>query len=467
MYKRHLLLILLLSITINIMGFSVWAVPRIINYQGKLTNQNGVSLDGFYMMEFYLYNVESGGIHLWNEQQNVKIANGIYDVQLGKTSTFPSDLFDNENLYLEVKIFSTTIGWETLSPRQTLTSTPFAIKAGYASTAGNAETLGGLRVSDLFNTGDDYGRFGVAVNLYEGTTRLTNKYVNEGQVNSVTNNMIVNNAVTSNKIADGSVCASDISGNAVTSAKIQNGTIQQSDLSFNVPDGHSLDATDGSPVDAVYVDSSGNVGIGTNQPFWKFHVSGGPIVTSDLRLRPNIDGGNSGVWIGEDNMNHGFRFVYRGDLNKLRVWRYIGTAAVGPIIVIDQTNGNIGINRSDPGYDLHVHGDIAYSGNIYDDSDIRIKENITMIENPIEKISSIRGIYFNKKGEFPDNREVGVIAQEVELVLPEIVSEDDEGFKSVDYSKLTPLLIEAIKELKSENDYLKARITALEVALNP
>ena len=56
-------------------------------------------------------------------------------------------------------------------------------------------------------------------------------------------------------------------------------------------------------------------------------------------------------------------------------------------------------------------------------------------------------IYFNNKGESPDKREVGVIAQEVERVLPEVVSEDAEGYKSVDYTKLTPLLIEAVKEL--------------------
>ncbi len=100
---------------------------------------------------------------------------------------------------------------------------------------------------------------------------------------------------------------------------------------------------------------------------------------------------------------------------------------------------------------------------------LRGKENITPLTKAIDKVSALRGIYFNLKGESPSNREVGVIAQEVEKVLPEVVSEDTQGYKSVDYSKLTPLLIEAVKELKTQNEGLKilvgklqSRIEALE-----
>lgn len=68
----------------------------------------------------------------------------------------------------------------------------------------------------------------------------------------------------------------------------------------------------------------------------------------------------------------------------------------------------------------------------------------------MDKVSAIHSVYFNYKDESPENIEVGVIARDVEKVLPEVVSENDEGYKSVDYSKLTPLLIEAVKELKAE-----------------
>ena len=57
---------------------------------------------------------------------------------------------------------------------------------------------------------------------------------------------------------------------------------------------------------------------------------------------------------------------------------------------------------------------------------------------------------------------MGLIAQDVEKILPEVVSEDNEGYKSIAYSAVIPVLIEAIKELKAENDVLKVRIEKLE-----
>jgi len=56
--------------------------------------------------------------------------------------------------------------------------------------------------------------------------------------------------------------------------------------------------------------------------------------------------------------------------------------------------GNVGIGTTSPSYKLHVDGDMAYNGNIYDVSDIRLKENITPLKDAIEKVSAIRGIFF-------------------------------------------------------------------------
>ena len=128
-------------------------------------------------------------------------------------------------------------------------------------------------------------------------------------------------------------------------------------------------------------------------------------------------------------------------------------------------DGNVGIGIDTPGYNLHVIGDIAYTGSIYDVSDERLKENIAPLRNGIEKISALKAIYFNNKGESSANREVGVIAQDVEKVLPELVSTNEQGYKSVDYTKLTPVLIEAVKELKAENDSLKKRLESQEKTL--
>jgi hypothetical protein len=88
-------------------------------------------------------------------------------------------------------------------------------------------------------------------------------------------------------------------------------------------------------------------------------------------------------------------------------------------------------------------------------SDRRLKKNITPINNPLTLLEEINGVYFNWKEGSDESRQVGVIAQEVEKVLPEVVSTDDDGYKSVDYGKISALLVEAVKELKKQNERLQ------------
>jgi hypothetical protein len=95
----------------------------------------------------------------------------------------------------------------------------------------------------------------------------------------------------------------------------------------------------------------------------------------------------------------------------------------------------------------------------YYSSDERLKENIHLISNPIEIITQIRGVYFDwtddhitarggEDGFFVRKNDIGVIAQEIEKVMPEIVATRDDGFKAVKYEKIIPLLIESIKTLE-------------------
>jgi hypothetical protein len=90
-------------------------------------------------------------------------------------------------------------------------------------------------------------------------------------------------------------------------------------------------------------------------------------------------------------------------------------------------------------------------GNVSASSDARLKSNIRTIESAVEKVCGMRGVYFTKDG----SNGVGVIAQEVEAVVPEAVFDDEMGYKSVAYGNLVGVLIEAIKELKSEIEVLK------------
>ena len=117
------------------------------------------------------------------------------------------------------------------------------------------------------------------------------------------------------------------------------------------------------------------------------------------------------------------------------------------------SNGKLGINRTDPGYNLDVSGTIRATGDIIAYSDVRVKENIKTIKSSLDKVSKLRGVEFNKIGE--DEKSIGVIAQEIEKIIPEVVKTDDEGMKSVAYGNISGLLIEAIKELKAEIEELK------------
>ena len=107
-------------------------------------------------------------------------------------------------------------------------------------------------------------------------------------------------------------------------------------------------------------------------------------------------------------------------------------------------------------------GNLTMSGNVTAYSDITLKENIEVIPNALDKVSSIRGVTYDRIDNEDLPRQAGVIAQEVEVVLPEVVNTDENGIKSVAYGNMVGLLIESIKELKTQNEVLNNRISQLE-----
>ena len=104
---------------------------------------------------------------------------------------------------------------------------------------------------------------------------------------------------------------------------------------------------------------------------------------------------------------------------------------------------------------LNVQSDIT----AYHSSDENLKDNIELISEPIEKLNQIKGVSFdwNDKSEHTGH-DIGVIAQDIEKVLPELVATRDDGFKAVRYEKIVALLIEAVKEQQSQIDELKAKL---------
>jgi len=147
---------------------------------------------------------------------------------------------------------------------------------------------------------------------------------------------------------------------------------------------------------------------------------------------------------------------------------WINTDGISPYGLIVET-GNVGIGNTGPSYKLDVSGDTratgaAYAASFNCTSDIKLKKDINIIDNALLKLNSINGVYYKWKDEIKDkDRQVGVIAQDVEKVLPEIIKTNADGYKTVDYSKLSPLLIEAVKELDKENKILKEQIKDLQL----
>ena len=103
-------------------------------------------------------------------------------------------------------------------------------------------------------------------------------------------------------------------------------------------------------------------------------------------------------------------------------------------------------------------GDFTATGDIITNSDARLKENVEIVGEALSKVNNMRGVYFNKKTQ-PDVRKIGLIAQEVENVIPEAVITDDsdEQIKSVAYGALVGLLIEAIKDLDEKVEEIKVQ----------
>jgi len=110
-------------------------------------------------------------------------------------------------------------------------------------------------------------------------------------------------------------------------------------------------------------------------------------------------------------------------------------------------------------------GTIKASGDIiaFQSSDERLKDNIKVIENASDKVSQLRGVEFdwNDNQEIYEGHDVGVIAQDVEKVLPELVDTRKDGYKAVKYEKMVALLIEAIKDLQEENKEIRSELENL------
>ncbi|RUM63099.1 MAG: hypothetical protein DSZ05_09060 [Sulfurospirillum sp.] len=206
-------------------------------------------------------------------------------------------------------------------------------------------------------------------------------------------------------------------------------------------------ASEGDKNYGLYVDSgygyfADKVGIGTDTPTANLVVSD---TSPSVTIEATDSSGNAYLkFIEGENGTNGIQFDYDSDNNKL----WIKNNSDDAIIASFRRSGS---------ELFRVNGEMratAYNT----DSDKRLKKDINPIENPLDKVSQLRGITYRWKDTNKSQHiQMGFIAQEVEKVVPEIVSKPDSAdeFYSMDYSKLTALLVESIKELKKQNNALK------------
>lgn len=139
-------------------------------------------------------------------------------------------------------------------------------------------------------------------------------------------------------------------------------------------------------------------------------------------------------------------------------------------LFVSNTTARIGVGGvTNPQAPLHIQGAVYATGDItaFYTSDERLKKDVVKIEDALEKVRWLKGVEFtwdkdkiaglDHVGPKPDN-DIGLIAQDVEKVFPQAVTEREDGYKAVDYGKLVPALIEAIKELSYRVNILEAEL---------
>ena len=218
-----------------------------------------------------------------------------------------------------------------------------------------------------------------------------------------------------------------------------------------------------------------NVGIGTNEPAAKLHVSGSTMLNGSVDIYKSgstvfTTEGSQGTLFSVTDELSGSLFsvndisgipileVFSDDTVKIGTYNSEGIEVQGSDVKITGSLavGNISPNATDGRIDAS-NDIVAYSS-----SDKRWKTNIKPIESPLEKLQKLSGVEFDWIEDFRahgnSGNDIGVIAQEVEEVLPQVVQTRDSGMKAVRYEKLIPLLIETIKEQQQQIDKLKNKI---------
>ncbi|EAY23814.1 tail fiber domain-containing protein [Microscilla marina] len=245
--------------------------------------------------------------------------------------------------------------------------------------------------------------------------------------------------------------------------------------------------------------SDGKLGIGTTDPQDKLHIGSAGLV--NIRVGKYVHLGETGNGLAtvlgnnvrvSTTENVKMQFVNPIDggqairlmFNEGISFHTAGGVLTGDVITAGQNyagyermridlNGNVGIGTTTPAYKLEVDGNIhaterVYANGIELTSDIRYKKNIQPLSTDVvAKLSQVRGTSYKfrteefKEKRFLKTKQVGIIAQELAQVYPELVMKGADGYYSVNYIGLIPILVEAVKDLRKNNDKLDKQAQVL------
>jgi hypothetical protein len=223
--------------------------------------------------------------------------------------------------------------------------------------------------------------------------------------------------------------------------------------------------------EAVRIDPTGRVGVGTASPVTKLETDVGQ-ATDGITVRAangwitnfaNLHAGNynplsqegdKGIFWGGQNLDQAGSFV-------IAPW---SSSVAG--LRITQT-GNVGIGTASPGAMLEVAGPIR-ADDVFLTSDARVKTNIEPFTGALDGIRAMRAVRYTRLAPEVSSKspspsvQIGLIAQEVELIFPQLVdTRHNAGYKAVNYAGLVAILIEACKELSDDNAALRRTIEAI------
>ncbi len=506
-----------LIMLVVLISISMANASQIINYQGKITDSDGEPVaDGDYQIIFTIY--DAGGASQWtSDVQDVPVSSGLFNYPLGSVIPIPDDIFENPNLFLGIKIGDDP----EMSPKTLLTSVPRAAIAHNLS-GGSIETKTGIIVlknengdsAIVFTADPEHSIIRVhppdpctppepclpGIEIQANNANRIDMHYPGAEAEAGILQLVVNEdeggfieihssePMVATKVRLGGSPTDTgyvrLFGGSHKSEyrliEMKSHTNTGGGMTFFDPDNIdgreilSMGAAPGTGGSCVMFNPQpeppGMVGIEITTNSAK--GPGGRIAVYNTdSLRTSLQGGmlelRDPTISGKPNVMMEINPSY-SQFNMVGVTPDLGGEPPIISMMVDDDSAKVGIGTGNMIEALTVMGNGWFSGDVYSFTLTKAKKNISPIDNALGKVSRMNGYYYDyRTDEYPDlrmpeSRQVGFLAEEVKEVVPEIVGENEQGLTGVDYSRITALLVEAVKEQQQTISEMQERIEKLE-----